>query len=96
MFKNLFDTKVKIEALEKKLSADNLWVSEYTLWKEVWASISIRDISARRALYLFRVKWLENFPRDFRVVVKDKTFTPTQFPIVEPANDLVLFHAVLN
>ncbi|MDR1375202.1 MAG: hypothetical protein LBJ45_00095 [Holosporaceae bacterium] len=96
MFKNLFNTKVKIEALEKKLSADNLWVSEYRLWKEVWASISIRDISSRRVLYLFRVKWLKDFPRDFRVVLKDKTFIPTQAPIAEPANDLVLFHAVIS
>jgi hypothetical protein len=96
MFKNLFNTKIKIEALEKKLSGDNLWVSEFQLWKEVWASITIKDISSRRALYLFTIKWNKDFPSEFRVVINDKVFTPTQFPIVEPANDLVMFHATLK
>ncbi|MDR0677209.1 MAG: hypothetical protein LBF57_00845 [Holosporaceae bacterium] len=96
MMKKLFNTRVRIEALERKLSADNLWVSEYKLWSEVWAAISIKDISSKRVLYLFTLKWKEDFPRDFRVVIKDRIFIPTQSPIVEPENDLILFHAVLK
>ncbi|MDR0968398.1 MAG: hypothetical protein LBL99_02040 [Holosporaceae bacterium] len=93
MLKRLFNTKVRIESVEKKLSDENLWVSEYKLWNEVWASISIKDISARRTLYLFAIKWRRDFPREFRVVIKDRIFTPTQQPIIEPSQDLVLFHA---
>ncbi|MDR2765944.1 MAG: hypothetical protein LBB63_00560 [Holosporaceae bacterium] len=96
MFRKLFNTKVRVEALEKHLSDSNLWISEYKPWKEVWASITIKDISARRTLYLFALKWTVDFPREFRVVLKDKIFLPTQFPVVEPANDLVLFHATLS
>ncbi|MDR1561241.1 MAG: hypothetical protein LBS23_02700 [Holosporaceae bacterium] len=96
MFNNLFNTKIKIETIEKKLSNDNLWILEYKLWKEVWASITIKDISSRRALYLFVIRWKRDFPTDFRVVIKDKIFTPTQFPVVEPAKDLLMFHATLK
>ncbi|MDR1982795.1 MAG: hypothetical protein LBQ08_03300 [Holosporaceae bacterium] len=92
----LFNTKIKIETLEKKLSQDNLWVSEYKFWNEVWASISIKDISSRRVLYLFTIKWKHDFPCEFRVSIKDKIFTPTQLPIVEPSQDLILFHATVN
>ncbi|MDR0678311.1 MAG: hypothetical protein LBF44_02115 [Holosporaceae bacterium] len=92
----LFNTKVKIETLEKKLSKDNLWISEYKPWNEIWASISIKDISSRRVLYLFTIKWKRDFPREFRVVVRDRIFIPTQSPIFEPSRDLVLFHATIN
>ncbi|MDR1551672.1 MAG: hypothetical protein LBS14_03280 [Holosporaceae bacterium] len=93
MPKRLFNTKIKIESFEKRLSLDNLWISEYNLWKEVWASVSIKDISAKRVLYLFAIKWRHDFPKEFRVVIKDRIFMPTQRPIVEPSQDLVLFHA---
>jgi hypothetical protein len=95
MPKRLFNTKIKIESLEKKLSTENLWIYEYKFWNEVWASISIKDISAKRVLYLFAIKWKCDFPSEFRVVVKDRIFTPTQPPIIEPAQDLVLFHATM-
>jgi hypothetical protein len=84
---------VKIETVEKKLSDDNLWTQEYKPWKEVWASISLKDISSRRVLYLFSIRWKQEFPRKFRAIVKDMVFTPTQFPIIEPSQDLILFHA---
>jgi hypothetical protein len=96
MLKRLFNTRVKIETVEKKLSVDNLWVSEYKLWKEVWDSISLKDISSRRVLYLFSIRWKQEFPREFRVVVKDIIFTPTQFPIIEPSQDLIMFHATVG
>jgi hypothetical protein len=93
MLARLFNTRVRIESVERKLSDENLWVSEYTLWKEVWASISIKDITAKKVIYMFTIKWKQDFPREFRVMVKDKIFTPTQFPIIDPAQDLILFHA---
>ncbi|MDR2724449.1 MAG: hypothetical protein LBB25_04625 [Holosporaceae bacterium] len=96
MLKRLLNTRIKIEIVEKKLSDDNLWILEHKLWREVWASISLKDISSRRVLYLFTVKWKCDFPREFRVIVKDKIFTPTQFPIMEPSQDLILFHAIIN
>lgn len=96
MLKNLFNTKVKIELLEKKLSIDNQWIKVYTLWKEVWASIIVKDFSARGALYLFSIRYEKGFPVNFRVTVDDKVFTPTQSPIVEHLNGLVLFHARSN
>ncbi|MDR0555394.1 MAG: hypothetical protein LBG20_00035 [Holosporaceae bacterium] len=92
MRKRLFNVKVRIETLEKKLSAENLWVHEYSLWKEVWAAVSLKDISSTRALYLFTVRWSRDFPKEFRVVIKDKIFKPTQRPMMEPSQDLVLFH----
>ena len=95
MLKRLFNTKVRIEAAEKKLSDDNLWISEYKLWKEVWASISIKDISSKRVLYLFTIKWKHDFPHEFRAIVNDRVFTPTQFPVIEPSQDLILFHAAM-
>jgi hypothetical protein len=95
MFKKLFNTRVKVEALEKRLSDNNLWISEYKPWKEVWASITLKDISTRRTLYLFTMKWTTDFPKEFRVIIKDKVFLPIQFPVVEPTNNLVLFHATL-
>jgi hypothetical protein len=91
-----FNTKVKIETLTRKLSKDNLWVSEYKLWNEVWASIAIKDISSRRVLYFFTVKWGRDFPREFRVSAGDRIFTPTQLPVIDPSKDWVLFHATLN
>jgi len=96
MPRKIFDTKVRIESVEKKLSEENLWVSEYSLWKEVWASVAIKEISSRRALYLFSIQWQQDFPRNFRVVMKDKIFTPTQFPVIEPSRNMILFHANIN
>ncbi|MDR2781923.1 MAG: hypothetical protein LBB21_05745 [Holosporaceae bacterium] len=93
MLKKLFGTRVKIETLEKKLSGENLWISEFKPWREVWAAISVKDISARRTLYLFTVKWKGDFPREFRAVVNGKVFTPTQMPAIELSQDLILFHA---
>ncbi|GHU12725.1 hypothetical protein FACS189449_06940 [Alphaproteobacteria bacterium] len=94
MKRKLFDRKVKIEIAERKLSKDNAWFSEYVHWNELWASISLKDISARRVLYFFTVKWRRNFPNNFRVLVDDKVFLPTQPPVVDPSNDCVVFHAV--
>jgi hypothetical protein len=82
--------------LERKLSAENLWISEYKPWGDVWASITIKDISAKRALYLFAIRWMCNFPREFRVVVGDKIFAPTQPPVFEPSQNLILFCAVAS
>jgi head-tail adaptor len=96
MKKRLFNTKIKVEKMEKKLSAENCWVSEYVFWKEVWASISIKDISSKRVLYLFVIKWREDFPNLFRIKINEKIFTPTQSAILDPSSDLVLFHAVVS
>jgi hypothetical protein len=92
--RKLFNTKVKIEEKKTKLSDDNLWISEYELWHELWSSIFIKDISSRRALYFFIVKWKRDFPRNFRVRIEDKIFTPTQVPIFNPSDDTTLFHAI--
>ncbi|MDR1333862.1 MAG: hypothetical protein LBJ71_01440, partial [Holosporaceae bacterium] len=83
--------RVKIETLERKLSKENLWVSEYKLWKEVWAAISIKDISSRRTIYMFTIKCRGDFPCEFRVLLNDKVFIPTQKPAVD--QDIILFHA---
>ncbi|MDR2107809.1 MAG: hypothetical protein LBO73_04845 [Holosporaceae bacterium] len=91
-----FNTKIKIEALEKTLSEDNRWISVYKPWREVWAFVSLRDISSKRALYLFAVRRRNDFPREFRIVIKDKIFMPTQPPTTEPSRDLILFHAVVK
>lgn len=96
MLKHVFNTKVKIESLETTLSADNQWIPKYTPWGEAWASVSVKYMSSKGALYLFEVKWKNDFPRAFRVIMKDKIFTPTQSPITDPSNDLILFHATIN
>jgi hypothetical protein len=91
MWKKIFTSRVKIETLERKLSKENLWVSEYKPWKEVWAAISIKDISARRTLYMFAIKWRGDFPMEFRALLNGKVFIPTQKPAMD--KDVLLFHA---
>lgn len=93
--KQIFNTKVQIEELRKKLSDDNRWISEYAFWKEMWASVSLKDISSKRALYLFAIKWKQQFPTEFRVKINGCVFMPTQSAITDPANDTILFHAIL-
>ena len=93
--KQLFNTKIQIEKQNEKLSDDNRWISEYVFWKEMWASISLKYISSKRTSYLFAIKWKQDFPQKFRVKINDKIFTPTQSAVVDPANDTILFHAVL-
>lgn len=93
--KQLFNTKIQIERLNEKLSDDNRWVSEYILWKEMWASVSLKDISSKRVLYLFAIKWKQDFPQKFRAKINEKIFMPTQSAVVDPANDMILFHAIL-
>lgn len=94
--RRLFNNKVQIETREKILTNDNRWISKYSFWKEVWASISIKDMSPKRTLYLFMIKWKHNLPSDFRVKLNDKIFFPTQIPVVDPCSDTVIFHAVVN
>ncbi|MDR3151220.1 MAG: hypothetical protein LBT67_00010 [Holosporaceae bacterium] len=94
--RNLFNTKVKIETAEKKLSESNVWILEYVYWNDLWASIFIKDISARRALYLFVIKWRKDFPDNFRIALNGKIFMPTQLPVRDPAKDLILFHATVK
>lgn len=93
--KQLFNTKIQIEKLNEKLSDDNRWISEYVFWKEMWASVSLKDISSKRVLYLFAIKWKQDFPQKFRVKINEKIFIPTQSAIVDPANETILFHAIL-
>ncbi|MDR1235500.1 MAG: hypothetical protein LBJ96_00680 [Holosporaceae bacterium] len=93
MQNKLFTTRVKIEILEKKLSAENSWISEYKPWKEIWAAISLKNISRKGALYIFAVKWRGDFPREFRAIINDRIFMPTQTPASEISEDLILFHA---
>lgn len=93
--KRLFNTRIKIEKEINELSEDNRWISKYVLWKEVWASVMLKDISSRRTLYLFVVKWKDDFPQKFRVNINDKMFIPTQPAVANPADDTILFHAFL-
>ncbi|MBR1733961.1 MAG: hypothetical protein IJ730_00685 [Alphaproteobacteria bacterium] len=96
MFRNkVFNTKITIEKLNEKLSDDNRWISEYENWQETWASVSLKAITSKQALYLFIIKWKQDFPTKFRVKINEKIFMPTQPPIVNPANDTILFHAIL-
>jgi hypothetical protein len=90
----LFNTKIKIERLEKTLSEKNCWTSKYIFWKDVWASVMVKDITSKKALFFFVVKWKQDFPTSFRVKIGDKIFMPTQSPVVDPSNDTVLFHAI--
>lgn len=93
----LFNTKIRIEKLEKKLSNTNCWLSNYIFWKEVWASISIKDISSKRVLYLFTIRWhQEKFPLEFRIKINDTIFVPTQPPISDPAAGNIIFHAIIK
>jgi hypothetical protein len=96
MRKTLFNTKVKIEKKEKALSKENVWVSDYVFWKELWASVFLKDISPRRTLYFFTIKWNQDFPTAFRVKINNKIFTPIQLPVVDTSKDEILFHATMN
>ncbi|MDR2794791.1 MAG: hypothetical protein LBB12_03375 [Holosporaceae bacterium] len=89
----LFNKKIKIEIIKQKLSNDNIWIPEYVLWNELWASVSIKYIFIKKVLYFFIIKWRRYFPNNFRVTMDDKIFMPTQIPIANPTNDYVMFHA---
>lgn len=90
----MFSTKIKIEKLEKKLSENNTWKSEFVFWNELWASIELGNIAITKTNYIFKVRWRGAFPENFRVVVNDVIFVPTQTVAVDIKNDLVIFHAV--
>ncbi len=94
MAERLFDTKIKIEKLDKKLSENNTWKSEFLPWQELWASIQLGNIAITKTNYIFRVKWRGEFPKKFRVLVNNVKFLPTQMVAVDLKNDIVIFHAV--
>ena len=94
MKNRVFNTKIRIEKLEKKLSRSNTWKSEFIFWNELWASIELGNIAITKTNYVFRVKWRGEFPKKFRVVINDVIFIPTQTAAVDLKNDLVIFHAV--
>lgn len=89
-----FNNRVKIEKLTKSLSVDNTWVSSYAKFADVWAAINVKELTAKKCLYLFTIQWRENFPNNFRVMINDSTFIPTQIPIVDFKNNVILFHAI--
>ena len=91
--KKRFYNKVKIEKEVKKLSSEGLWVTNYEFWKEMWASIVIKEISTSKAVYLFQIKWRGEFPKNFRVMMNDEIFSPTQPPVTDIIGDTILFHA---
>lgn len=90
----MLSTKIKIEKLEKKLSENNTWKSEFVFWNELWASIELGNIAITKTNYIFKVRWRGVFPENFRVVVNNVIFVPTQIVAVDIKNDLVIFHAV--
>lgn len=94
MPKRLFNTKIKIEKLEKKLSENNTWKSEFLPWQELWASIQLENITMTKTNYIFRVKWRGEFPKKFRVIINDVIFLPTQMVAIDLKNDMVIFHAI--
>ncbi len=94
MPKRLFNTKIKIEKLEKKLSENNTWKSEFLPWQELWASIQLGNITITKTNYIFRVKWRGEFPKKFRVIINDVIFLPTQMVAIDLKNDMVIFHAI--
>jgi len=94
MSERIFNTKIKIEKLEKKLSENNTWKTEFLPWQELWASIQLGNIAITKTNYIFRVKWKGEFPKKFRVVVNGVIFFPTQIAAIDLKNDVVIFHAV--
>lgn len=94
MSERLFNTKIKIEKLERKLSENNTWKSEFLPWQELWASIQLENIAITKTNYIFRVKWRGEFPKKFRVIVNGVIFFPTQMAAIDLKNDMVIFHAV--
>lgn len=94
MSERLFNTKIEIEKLERKLSENNTWKSEFLPWQELWASIQLGNIAITKTNYVFRVKWRGEFPKKFRVIVNGVIFFPTQMVAIDLKNDLIIFHAV--
>ncbi|MDR2681436.1 MAG: hypothetical protein LBB29_00070, partial [Holosporaceae bacterium] len=56
--------------------------------------ISIKYVAIKKVIYFFTIKWRRHFPNNFRIVVDDEIFVPTQPPIADPSNDYVMFHAI--
>ena len=88
-----FNVKVKVEKLEKVLAEDHTWKTNYVPWKEVWASIQLKDITITKGHYLFAIKWKGDFPVEFRVIFRNTVFTPTQQVVVDFKNEVLTFHA---
>ncbi len=93
MLGKLFSTKVRVELLDKQLSHNNEWISKYTPWKDLWATIQLKDVKITKSLYLFAIRWKGEFPKNFRVVVNDNIFEPTQPVSYDFKNNLIIFHA---
>ena len=91
--KKRFYNKVRIEKEVKKLSPEGLWVTNYEFWKELWAAIAIKEISTSKVVYLFQIKWRGEFPKNFRIIMNDEIFSPTQLPVTDVTGDTILFHA---
>ena len=94
MTERIFNTKIKVEKSETKLSENNTWKSEFLPWQELWASIQLGNIAITKTNYIFRVKWKGEFPKKFRVIVNGVVFLPTQMAAIDLKNDMVIFHAV--
>ena len=94
MNQKMFSTKIQIELQDKKLTTNNEWTTTYTPWRELWATVQLKDVSVTRALYLFAIKWRGEFPKKFRVKIKDSVFEPTQNVSFDFKNNLVIFHAI--
>jgi len=93
MKQKIFSTKIQIERQEKHLSKNNEWITSYAPWRDLWATVQLKDISVTKALYLFAIKWKGEFPKKFRVKIKDSIFEPTQNISIDFKNNLVIFHA---
>ena len=91
--RRLFNTKVRIEKLEETLLENNTWKSEYVFWKDVWASIQLKNVTVNDARYLFIMKWKGDFPKKFRVIINGRIFMPTQKVVIDFQNDLIIFQA---
>ncbi len=96
MLQKLFNTKIRIERFEKTLSSQNEWISKYVFWKDLWATIQLKDVKITKSLYLFAVKWKGDFPKKFRVILNDKILESTQTIAYDFKNNLIVFHASMK
>lgn len=91
-----FYTKITIEIPEFKLTETNEWYKKYKIWKEIWAQVKLKNVSRAGGVYFFCIDNISDFPEDFRVVMNNKIFVPTQLPIEDNATNKLIFHATCS
>lgn len=67
-----FDQKISIEKLIRKIDDNYVWRSSWIYHGEFWANFN--SLLANGNLYKFVIRWQNDFPESFKIIVGEKTY----------------------